>query len=112
MSKKSRKKVNGSQKGENSFLLIVGAGLAAIIAVVFGASMLLFSDGESNDDLATDFVPEVIGAPNLVLLDDVLIDHGDVQINDYVDSEFRVRNTGDQTLILSCDDRVQLIEGC
>lgn len=112
MSGKSRKRRSGQQQAaaqSNKFLIwaIAMAGL-----LVIAAAVVLLVQGGDDGGTPSDFVPEVTGAPRLALLSDTVIDHGNVSVNQYVDSVFRVQNTGDQVLTLDCDDRVQLVDGC
>lgn len=77
----------------------------ALIVIVIGA-ILATVLGRS-----APFVPEVIGAPHAAI-SSTLIDHGDVQMDDYVESVFRIQNTGDETLRILQEPRVQLVQGC
>ena len=109
MSEKSRRR-RGSQNetaAQSTKCLVMTIALAGLMVMV--VAVVLFLGG---DDATSDFVPEVVGAPRLALLSETLIDHGDLQPNQYVDSVFRVQNVGDQPLTLACDDRVQLLDGC
>lgn len=103
--RRSSQKAADAQSSKTLVMAIAAVGLMIIAAAVV---MLLQGGGDSTDD----FVPEVSGAPRLAVLSDTLIDHGDLQPNQFVDSVFRVKNVGDQPLTLACDDRVQLLEGC
>lgn len=57
------------------------------------------------------YVPEVIGSPNAEL-STTSIDHGDVQMEQTVESLFTITNTGDQTLRIFGEPRVELVRGC
>jgi Protein of unknown function (DUF1573) len=59
----------------------------------------------------TPFQPEVTGAP-FAQVSTTLIDHGDVPMDQYVESVFRIRNTGDQPLHILDEPRVELVQGC
>ncbi len=57
------------------------------------------------------FAAERSGGPRLAV-DKELIDFGPVSFDRMVKARFQVRNTGDQTLRLAVDPRVEAIEGC
>jgi hypothetical protein len=59
----------------------------------------------------TPYQPEVTGAP-FAQVSTTLIDHGDLKMEEYAESVFRIRNTGDQPLQLLDEPRVELIQGC
>lgn len=81
-------------------VIIVGA-IAAILAVV---ALVTGSRDEP-------FEPQVTGAPRAEV-DQTSIDHGSVRFEQPVESVFRVRNVGDQPLMILGEPRVQLMEGC
>lgn len=57
------------------------------------------------------FEPQVTGAPRAEM-DRVSVDHGDVRFEEPVESVYRIRNVGDEPLLILGEPRVQLIEGC
>jgi archaellum component FlaG (FlaF/FlaG flagellin family) len=57
------------------------------------------------------YAPEVTGRPNFAI-DNTLLDYGTVRNNTSVNAVFRVRNTGDQPLIITNQPHVQVVEGC
>lgn len=57
------------------------------------------------------FEPEVTGAPRAEF-DQTSIDHGSMRFEQPVESVFKVRNVGDQTLTILGEPRVELVEGC
>lgn len=57
------------------------------------------------------FEPEVTGAPRAEF-DQTSIDHGSLRFEQPVESVFRVRNLGDQPLMILGEPRVELVEGC
>lgn len=81
-------------------VIVVGviAAILAIIALVTG----------SRDD---PFAPQVTGAPRAEF-DQTSIDHGTIHFEQPVESVFRIRNVGDQPLLILGEPRVQLMEGC
>ena len=112
----SQKPKNRYPRGQDSApqsntFLVAAISIAAAVVLV-AAAFLLFSRGDETGEAPEGYAPEVSGAPNLVLLGAPLIDHGSIQVNQFVDSVFTVQNTGDQVLTLDCDDRPQLVAGC
>jgi hypothetical protein len=57
------------------------------------------------------FTAEVAGAPRAAL-DTARIDHGTLAYSTLVESVFRLRNVGDQLLLILGRPEVELIEGC
>lgn len=82
-------------------------GAILIVALLLaGAAALVFSPKQAP------FVPEVQGAPRLVVTQE-MVDFGDVPVNKYVQAVFHVRNVGDQTLhLLDREPPLQVVEGC
>lgn len=81
-------------------VVVVGA-IAALLAVI---ALVTGSREEP-------FEPQVTGAPRAEV-DRVNIDHGDVRFEEPVESVYRIRNVGDEPLLILGEPRVQLIEGC
>lgn len=81
-------------------VVIVGvlALIAAVVALVSG-------------NPRAPFTPEVTGAPRAVL-DTTRIDHGTLAYSTPVETVFRLRNVGDQSLLILGQPEVELIEGC
>lgn len=57
------------------------------------------------------YTPEVTGRPNFVI-DQPLLDYGDVRNNTSVTAAFHLRNTGDEPLIIGNHLHVQVVDGC
>ncbi|MBK8138927.1 MAG: DUF1573 domain-containing protein [Chloroflexi bacterium] len=87
----------------NRLPLIIG-GAAAVVLIVI--ALVIAARGNQ-----TPFVPLVTGAPHAAV-STTLIDHGDLQMEDYAESVFRIQNTGDQPLLILDEPRVELIQGC
>lgn len=83
-------------------LIIVGVMVVAVIGIGLASISNLNS---------TPYVPEVIGAPHADV-STALIDHGDMQMEEFAESIFRIRNTGDQPLRILEEPRVELVQGC
>lgn len=82
------------------FLIIVG------VIVVVGIGLAVITSQNS-----APYVPEVTGAPHAEV-STTLIDHGDLQMEEFAESIFRIRNTGDQPLRILEEPRVELVQGC
>lgn len=81
-------------------VIVVGA-IAAILAII---ALVTGSRDEP-------FEPQVTGAPRAEV-DRNSIDHGTISFEQPVESVFRIRNIGDQPLMILGEPRVQLMEGC
>jgi hypothetical protein len=79
--------------------------IVGILAVVLAAIALITSNRNEA------FEPEVTGAPRAEV-EPTSIDHGTKRYEQPVESVFRIRNVGDQPLLILGEPRVQLIEGC
>ncbi|MDK3161444.1 hypothetical protein QPK87_33555 [Kamptonema cortianum] len=100
---KSKKPQHPQQLQRPTWLLpaiVVGA----IVVVVAIVAAIIGSRREP-------FEPEVAGAPRAEV-DQTSIDHGSLRFEQPVESIFRVRNVGDQPLIILGEPRVELVEGC
>lgn len=101
--KKSRSSTKATSLHRPVWLLpviIVGA-IAAILAII------ALVTGNRDEP----FEPQVTGVPRAEV-DQTSIDHGTVRFEQSVESVFRIRNVGDQPLLILGEPRVQLMEGC
>jgi hypothetical protein len=93
---------------------IVGGLVGSAFVIV--AALALFSRGNNNKPGQTvfdpNFEPEVTGAPRVEVLPQDVIDYGDVKLDKTINTVFKVRNVGDEPLIVLGDPQVELIEGC
>jgi hypothetical protein len=97
------KPLHANSGGTNPKLMI-----AAVVLLVIVVSLgIVFAINSSRPP----YIPAVTGAPHAEF-STRLIDHGDVQMDAYVESVFRIRNTGDQPLRILEEPRVQLVLGC
>jgi hypothetical protein len=103
------KPAKGPIQAQQHFRLSKGQLLAALIALISigGALFWLISRGNK----VANFTPEVTGAPSVEVAQQML-DHGDVKMNTPIESVFRVRNRGDQALLILGEPQVEVIEGC
>lgn len=82
--------------------------LALIAVLVSAGGLLLWLVGRSRTD---NFTPKVTGAPSVEVAQES-VDYGDVKMNTSVETLFRVRNVGDEALVILGEPQVELIEGC
>lgn len=82
--------------------------IALIAALVSVGGVLVWLVSRSRTDNVT---PEVTGAPSLEVAQE-LVDYGDVKVNTPVETVFRVRNVGDEALVILGEPQVELVEGC
>lgn len=57
------------------------------------------------------YVPEITGGAH-VAVDKEEVDYGDVKFDTTVVSEFKVKNVGDEPLIILGEPVVEIVEGC
>jgi hypothetical protein len=79
--------------------------IVAVIAVV-GAVLAVVLGNQTPP-----YEAEVTGAPSAVV-DTTVVDHGAVPYAQTVESVYRVRNVGDEPLVILGEPRVELVEGC
>jgi hypothetical protein len=108
--KKSHRRRN---KSTNNMTWIVMGLIGGAVLVV--AAIALFARGNNNSgEKAFDpnFQPTVTGAPAVAVLPNDVIDYGDVKLGSTVNTVFKVRNMGDQPLIVLGEPQVELVQGC
>lgn len=103
MPKKSKK-----QQAESVNKFKISAGFLAVIVLV-GALFVLM---QPRSTVPAGFEPQVIGAPSLMILSEEVIDHGDVPVNQFVETEFVIQNVGDEDLIILGNPIIEVVEGC
>ena len=84
---------------------LIPAIVAGLIVLVAGALALIFGGR------GPAYEPEVAGAPR-AQIEQTSMDLGDVALNEQVESTFRLRNIGDEALVVLGEPRVELVEGC
>lgn len=104
MNHKRLHKATHKAKNSPNPLLFWGGGILAVILI---AGILFTQVANSKSD----FTPLVTDAPSVEILQGT-VDHGDVPVNKPVRSEFKIRNVGDQPLILRDNPVVEVVEGC
>lgn len=101
--RKSTRPTSAPVRSNRRLLLVLGVVVIVILVGLIGSILLT--------PAAPPYVPEVTGRPNAVA-DTTVIDHGDVKMEDTVQSEFHIRNTGDRPLQIIGEPRVELVQGC
>lgn len=105
--KTSRKHIAQKQESQvrqtrNKRVFVTTSILIAVLAIVW----LTYEYG-----IKEDFVPEVTGAP-AARVDRTTVDHGDVPVNQFIESKFEVTNVGDELLMFYNTPRAKVIQGC
>ncbi|HML22447.1 MAG TPA: hypothetical protein PKD09_12415 [Aggregatilinea sp.] len=88
----------------------IAGGVVLIVAALALASRQ--NDAPSQQSFDPNFEPEVTGAPRVEIVQDEVIDYGDVKLGTTVNTVYTVRNVGDEPLVVSGEPRVELVEGC
>lgn len=109
--KKSRRR---SKRGKNNNLTWIAAGIAGAVVVIIATLALISRQNDTPGQTAFDanFEPEVSGAPRVEVVQDDVIDYGNVSLGTTVTTEYTVRNVGDEPLVVLGEPRVELVEGC
>ena len=84
-----------------ALILVVAVAAVAVIALL---------PNNANQPKST-YVPEITGAPSAII-DSMVVDHGDVQVEETVVSAFQIGNVGDEPLVILGEPRVELVQGC
>lgn len=102
----AKRKNHRKVKTSNSLPWLALAGVGILVAL--GAVVIGMVTGGSRANRPT---PQVTGAPRVQVSPESL-DHGDVHFLTTIDSEFVVRNVGDEPLEILGEPRVEAVEGC
>ena len=105
-SRKAKPHTSPNHASSLKYIWVLGA-MSAV--VVFFALVLL---SQPSSIVPPGFEPEVLGAPSLRVLSDEVVDHGDVLVNRFVETEFVVQNVGDETLHILDTPYIEVVEGC
>jgi len=79
-------------------------GLFVAAAVLIAVVIFTVAQGDK-------YVPKVQGAP-AIEVEQEHFDYGDVKYGEMVETEFTVKNVGDETLVLQDSPVVEVVEGC
>lgn len=104
--KKSSRKGSKNWRKKNQPLWKNRWVIGSVLAFVLIAGIVIYEVAVKED-----FVPQVTGAPSIQVADAV-IDHGDVEINSFIESKYEIRNVGDKELRIVNQPFVEVIEGC
>ena len=100
------------RRANNMTWIVMGLIGGAVLVV---AAIALFARGNDNGgEKAFDpnFQPTVTGAPAVAVVPNDVIDYGDVKLGSTVNTVFKVRNVGDQPLVVLGEPQVELVQGC
>lgn len=82
------------------------------VVVLITAVAVLAILSQPKSLISADFRPQVLGAPSLAVLSDEVVNHGDVPVGQFVETEFVVQNVGDEILHILGNPQIQVVEGC
>lgn len=85
---------------------LLPAALVGIGAAIIALAVWLIQSGQQPP-----YTAEVSGQPSAAI-DQTYFDYGDVRVDTPVETAFRVKNVGDQPLMILGEPRVELVEGC
>lgn len=115
MAKRSKKKSRRSRKQNNSLTWFATGALGLVVLVVAALVLRSGGDGSSENgqsEFDPNFEPAVSGAPRVEVVQDDVLDYGNVKLGTTVTTEYTVRNVGDEQLVVLGEPRVELVEGC
>jgi uncharacterized integral membrane protein len=104
--KKAKPHTRPNRASSSKYMWVVG--IVSTIAVLFVLVLLL----QLRSTVPLDFEPQVLGAPSLQVISDEVIDHGDLPVNQFVETEFVVQNVGDEILHILDTPQIEVVEGC
>lgn len=109
----TKKRRRGKKRSRSSMAWILG-GIAGGVVMIIAALVLVSrqNDSPAQKGFDPDFKPEVTGAPRVEVVQNEVIDYGEVKLGTTVTTEYTVRNVGDQQLVVLGEPRVELVEGC
>ena len=108
------RKPRRSRKGSSSQLIWIVASLigGAVLVVAALAQVARGNDRIGQKACDANVEPEVTGATWIEVLPQDCIDYGDVKLGSTINTVFKVRNTGDQPLVVLGEPQVELVAGC
>ena len=108
------KKSRSRKRGTNNNRLWIWVGIAGGVVLVIAALALMSrqKDAPSQKVFDPNFEPTVTGAPAVDVLPQDVVDYGDVKLGTTINTVFKVRNVGDEPLIVLGEPQVELMEGC
>lgn len=109
----AKKRRRSNKRPQNNMTWILG-GIAGAVVLIIAALALASRQDDSPNQTQFDpnFEPEVTGAPRVEVVQDDVINYGDVKLGTTVTTEYTVRNVGDEQLVVLGEPRVELVEGC
>jgi hypothetical protein len=113
---KNRKSSRRRRKKSNNNMTWIVAGAVGLVVLVAAALALRSGSdngsGSGQKQFDANFEPEVSGAPRVEVVQDDVIDYGDVKLGTTVTTTYNVRNVGDEPLAILGEPVVELVEGC
>ncbi len=109
--KKSSRRSRKQSRNNLTWIISGAVGLAVLVV----AALVLRSgndNGTGQKEFDSDFEPEVTGAPRVEVVQDEVVDYGDVKLGTTVTTTYNVRNVGDEPLAILGEPQVELMEGC
>jgi hypothetical protein len=108
------KKKHRSKKHSRNNMAWIAGGIVGGLVLILAALALVSrqNDTPGQETFDPNFQPEVTGAPAVAVLPQDVIDYGDVKLGTTINTVFKVRNIGDQPLVVLGEPQVELVEGC
>jgi hypothetical protein len=109
----AKKRHRSKKRSQNTMTWIV-AGVAGGVVLILAALALVSRQNDSSGEKSFDpsFKPEVTGAPAVDVLPQDVIDYGNVKLGTTINTVFKVRNIGDQQLVVLGEPQVEVVQGC
>lgn len=114
MSKK-RKLQDTSNQTQTGLLTKISTNRSYQVAAGIVVAVLIVAVGliaQPQGTIPADFTPQVLGAPSLAVISDEVVDHGDVRVNQFVETEFVIQNVGDEDLFILGNPQIEVVVGC
>jgi hypothetical protein len=110
----TKKGHRSKKRRANNNISWIWAAIAGGVVLVIAAIALFARGNDSGGEKTFDpnFEPTVTGAPAVAVLPQDVIDYGDVKLGSTINTVFKVRNVGDQPLMVLGEPQVELAQGC
>jgi len=117
VTKRSKRKSRRGRKhaNNNNLTWLISGALGLIVLAVAALVLRLGSHGSSGDgqrEFDPNFEPEITGVPRVEVVQNEVLDYGNIKLGTTVTTEYTVRNVGDEPLMILGEPRVELVEGC
>jgi hypothetical protein len=110
----TRKGHRSKKHRANNNISWIWAGIAGGVVLIVAAITLLARGNDNGGQKTFDpnFEPTVTGAARVEVLPQDVVDYGDVKLGSTINTVFKVRNVGDQPLMVLGEPQVELVQGC